>query len=382
VPWNVLSVKKEVVLRASAAETEAKEPASKQDSPKSSPKLKPVEKTSPPRESGESDTNDMKRAVLLCFNENVRSAEDVFRCHNEFIRDSAHSSNLQLQAQEWRVFFGKEAAGTPYIWGNVGIPVVCVDATDGPPRKPDVLGQMTPRELHKFRTTWCAKRYDHDHEFCGMAHVEINDGWLRRNPTIHPYKDVMCPLVTKITDKSVSPNSFMLNECPKGVKCEYAHSFEELTYHPNRYKSSVCTNILKSGTCRLGDICPHHHPADSVRPTKKPSEGRPPNGRHSHKAAATQSQATASKNGLGLPLSSPILYASPAPVSSFEKHLLMPGLQNLFRRQCSVVRAHLRNSGKCMCHYSCFGDDAGVNDDMQKNSVFLSGLPSPSQPRT
>jgi hypothetical protein len=39
----------------------------------------------------------------------------------------------------------------------------------------------------------------------------------------------------------------------------------------------------------------------------------------------------------------------------------MPGLQSLFRRQCSVVRAHLRSSGyKCNCNYSYFGDDTGI----------------------
>ena len=46
-----------------------------------------------------------KRSVLLCFNENIRCAADIFRCHNEFIRDVAHSGNLNLSSEEWLSFF-------------------------------------------------------------------------------------------------------------------------------------------------------------------------------------------------------------------------------------------------------------------------------------
>lgn len=377
VPWNDLVVNREVVLNASDAELEGskneqKEPLSQQASPKGSPSLKPQESRSPNRDKdNRDDDNDSKRAVLLCFNENVRAAEDVFRCHNEFIRDSAHSSNLQLTAQEWRIFFGKEAASTPYIWGNVGIPVVAVESSNGASRKVDVLGQMTPVEAGKFRVTWCAKRYDHDHEFCGMAHVEINGGWLRRDPYIHPYKDEFCPSVIKVADKR---GQYVINECPNGVNCEFAHSHEEMIYHPNRYKAKVCGSIMRTGACRFGDICPHHHPSDSAaRPSGKKGDGRAPSSRHGRSSAQPGSSG---KNALSIPSNSPILYASPAPVSSFERHLIMPGLQNLFRRQCTVVRAHLRNP-KCRCCYSYFGDDAGVDSDLSApNPKARPGLPA------
>lgn len=49
-----------------------------------------------------------KRTVLLCFNENVTSFEDVWRCHNEFIRDVARAGNLKLTAQEWKDFFSRD----------------------------------------------------------------------------------------------------------------------------------------------------------------------------------------------------------------------------------------------------------------------------------
>jgi len=361
VPWNDLTVEKDTVIRASSVEGDVKPEAAAAVSPKASPCLKstpgsPVRE----REYNDGDTADVKRAVLLCFNENVRAAEDVFRCHNEFIRDSAHSSNLQLSAQEWRLFFGKEAASTPHIWGNVGIPVVAAESPNGLQRKPDVLGRMTKDEVGKFRTTWCAKRYDHDHELCGFAHVEVNGGWLRRNPFVHRYKDELCPSIQTLTDKRIGPQCFVVNECPNGVDCGFAHSYEELIYHPNRYKAKVCSHTMRGGVCREGDICPNHHPSDSSRPAKKSGEGRPPNSRH---IRGGQPASSSSKNSTVLPVGSPVLYASPAPTSSFEKQLLMPGLQNLFRRHCSVVRAHLRTPNRCICRYSYFGDDLGVDEE-------------------
>ena len=376
-PWNDLKVNKDIVLEASMAELEGSksEPRSNHASPKGSPMLKPVDHRSPPREQHHHESDaDSKRAVLLCFNENVRSAEDVFRCHNEFIRDSAHSSNLQLTAHEWRIFFGKEAASTPYIWGNVGIPVVSVDAPNGGARKIDALGQMTPVEAGKFRTTWCAKRYDHDHEFCGMAHVEVNGGWLRRNPNVHWYKAEVCPHIIKVADKRTPNSFFAINECPKGINCEYSHSREEMLYHPNQYKSTVCEPIRRTGGCRFGDICPHHHPSDSVRPAGK--KGDRSGSRHGRSSAQSSNSG---KNAGALPAGAPILYASPAPSSSFEKHLLMPGLQNLYRRQCTVVRAYVRNP-KCRCCYSYFGDDAGIGEEAAPRPKPKPGLP-PSQPR-
>jgi hypothetical protein len=360
-PWNDLRVSRTVVIEAAFEEEEKAAPQQKSFStPKSSPKLSSVTpERSPGKDSTEGDVAESKRAVLLCFNENVRSAEDVFRCHNEFIRDTANAAQLQLTAQEWRTFFGREAARAPYLWGNVAIPIATGDSHGGTPRQPDVLGQMCQEEVGKFRSTWCTKRYDHDHDLCGFAHVEVNGGWLRRNPMVHLYQDKMCQFVSTAGDQVVSPGYFFVNECPEGVGCECAHSMEEIMYHPNRYKSKVCTALVsRAGGCQLGDVCPNLHPPDSNRPVKKQSESRQHLSRHSRK----QEQSSANvKNAALNPTGSPVVYASPAPFSSFERQLSMPGLQNLYRRQSSVVRAYVRNAGKCRCMYSCFGDDWGIN---------------------
>jgi hypothetical protein len=343
--------------------------------PKSSPHLTSVQQgdRSPGKDSTDGDMGESKRAVLLCFNENVRSAEDVFRCHNEFIRDTANASHLQLSAHEWRAFFGREASRAPCLWGNVGIPVMAGESQGGPTRQPDVLGQMSHDEAGKFRNTWCTKRYDHDHDLCGFAHVEVNGGWLRRNPTAYDYKDGMCSFVSSSADTRISPHFFIINECPKGVNCENAHSMEEMVYHTNRYKTKVCSSTYsKSGGCLLGDVCPNLHPSDSTRPIKKPAEGRSHGPRHQRK---NEQAGTGGKGGLAPPTASPVIYAAPAPFSSFERQLAMPGLQNLFRRHSSVIRAHVRTSGKCKCCYSYFGDDWGISDGISSIPKARSGLP-------
>lgn len=376
-PWNDLEVRRETVVEASLDDgeetphTTSKNPST----PKTSPKLSSMNADrSPGKDSKDGDDAESKRAVLLCFNENVRSAEDVFRCHNEFIRDTANAAHLQLTAQEWRTFFGREAARAPYLWGNVGIPMTAGESQGGPARQADILGQMSQDEAGKFRSTWCTKRYDHDHDLCGFAHVEVNGGWLRRNPSIHPYKDEMCICVSTVGDKQVSPTFFFVNECPTGVNCESSHSKEEIMYHPKRYKGKVCTALYsRSGGCQLGDVCPNLHPTDSSRPSKKPSDARAHGPRHSRKNehGQTSGKAAAFVAAIG----SPVVYASPAPFSSFERQLGMPGLQNLFRRHSAVIRAHVRTSGKCNCAYSCFGDDWGVSNSSPTSPKFQSGLP-------
>lgn len=383
-PWNDLFVNREAVLEASAADADEhhtthektgkylKESLSTPlSTPKSSPKLKSVNSSVDKSFDKDGDhhdgDHDSKRSVLLCFNENVRSAEDVFRCHNEFIRDTANASHLQLTAQEWQNFFGREVSRSPHLWGSVGIPTLTGESNAGPARQPDLLGQMSREEAAKFRTTWCTKRYEHNHDLCGFAHAEVNGGWLRRNPTLFPYKDDMCPYIATVKDKQIGPNPFFLNECPNGVMCEHAHSTEEMLFHPTRYKTTVCGSLYsRSNGCRLGDVCPHLHPPESTRPMKK-SEGRSHGHRRKNSKDANAAGHTGSVDGGNkalaalAPSGATVVYASPAPLSSFEQQLLLPGLRDLYRRHSAVVRAYVRSSGNSKALYSPFGDDLGIS---------------------
>lgn len=368
-PWNDLVVDRDTVIHAILHEAEEKTPhqtstnyRSPSSSPRHSPKLGGInaEKNSDKYNMDGEKEEASKRAVLLCFNENVRSAEDVFRCHNEFIRDTANASNLQLTAQEWGQFFGHEVSRDPHLLGNIGVTNQIGASLGRPPIQPDLLGRMSTDESGKFRSTWCTKRYEHDHNLCGFAHIEVNGGWLRRNPLVHSYKNEMCKFVTHVGNDKVPPGTpanFFLNECPNGLACGYAHSTEEINYHPNTYKKRVCTSLYsRSGGCRLGDVCPNVHPTDSNRPFKKSL----PESRSPEKRGKKNFVFNAKSCYDTPPSGSPIVYASPAPVSRFEHQLGMPGLQNLYRRQSEVVRAYARSSGNVQCSYSLFGDQVTI----------------------
>jgi len=232
-------------------------------------------------------------------------------------------------------------------------------SVDGRQMPPDLFGRMSPDELGKFRTTWCMKRYEHDHDLCGFAHIEVNSGWLRRNPMKYIYKNEMCKFVTHVGD-NVSPGNFILNECPHGLACGYVHSLEEMNYHPLNYKNKVCSiSVSRSGGCRLGDVCPNSHPLDRSRPFKKSTpDGRSPDKRG--KKNFEQAKTNVKSWTTSLSSSSPIVYASPAPISKFERQLGMPGLQNLYRRQSEVIRAYIKSAGKCRPTYNLFGDKFGI----------------------
>jgi hypothetical protein len=145
----------------------------------------------------------------------------------------------------------------------------------------------------------------------------------------------MCHFISTASDKRVGPPYFFLNDCPKGVHCENSHCMEEILYHPNCHKSNECILLCTCGqeaaswatfapTCTLltqqgrsrnsprADLMVH-----STRLTCLP---RRKNGQPNAGAKAALSPS----------MGSPVIYASPAPFSSFERQLAMPGLQSLF----------------------------------------------------
>ena len=324
-----------------------------------------------------------KRTVLLCFNENVRSSDDVFRCHNEFIRDAANSANLMLTAEEWKLFFAggdqevltRDVNSTPNspsqvakMYSPTSSPRVmlmpsedgimhtphlllpsastslsasptsspicspCISKSNNESATDEMLGRMSAFELKKFRTTWCSKRYDHDPSRCGFAHADINYGWLRRDPDVHPYRDEMCPKVYVLPNA----NGCLFNACPKGIRCEYAHSREEMHYHPNQYKKKICPNYSATAKgCELRDICPFLHPSSPYREDFYKFK----NGKNKISGSDTKSSTVGIQ-----PKGVSMLYIDPAPFSDFDKYLQLPGLQDLFRRRSNAIWSYYRGS--------------------------------------
>jgi hypothetical protein len=346
-----------------------------------------------------------KRLVLLCFNENVRSAEDVLRCHNDFIRDAAISSNLFLTSEEWRYFFsrrdddgsqtsatvdstassnaaiysspmikGIEGCDIPYLSFDIPAEVThCLafkDSISEPwGKSSDILGQMNSNELAKFRTTWCCKRYEHDVKLCRFAHVTENKGWLRRDPTIYQYTDQLCPQTTIVKSDDSILKGCHINACKDGLYCRFAHSQEEVDYHPRRYKSKVCESCkggVGSSICRpclLLDICPHSHP-------NQPGHHRlnRRRGDSFSRGKASLKLNTISDTDVGdqdsTPAGSPMIYLSPAPISDFDKAFQFAGLQSLFRRNCTVHYAS--HCGVKGMKYTLFNNDCGITEPLFK----------------
>ena len=135
--------------------------------------------------------------------------------------------------------------------------------------------------------------------------------------------------------------------------------------------------------CPLGDICHDFHPVDAQHQIKKPSHDyrvshhRHPN-RHQYNHGNLMHGVPGRGNSSNPPSGAPMLYVSPAPFSSFESQLQMPGLQCLFRRHSAVVLSLLCNPAQ-RCFYSNFGDDWGLRGELREPRV-LGGkhtLPTP-----
>jgi len=324
-----------------------------------------------------------KRQVLLCFNENVRCAEDVINCHNDFIRDSAISANLILTPEEWRSFYlekdekeflrlkGPLNSINQYL--SFDMPSQLDQSLASKEnifilngRKKDALGQLITAELLNFRTKFCCKRYEHDATLCRFAHVDVNKGWLRRNPAEYEYSPILCPQTTTINEEGNVLNGCYVNACKDGVLCKFAHSREEIDYHPKNYKTKEC-HLIKKGSpcpCDMHDICPNLHPyyptSCSFIPPK--SLMRYGGKRNNHTPYRIKGHLISEKHPSYIRTGAPMIYLSPAPISEFDKTLHFPGLHSLYRRNCATLYAHDVGSEKTK--YSNFGDNCATAEQL------------------
>jgi len=228
----------------------------------------------------------------------------------------------------------------------------------------DALGQMITSELVKFRTTWCCKRYEHDATLCRFAHIDVDKGWLRRNPAKYEYSCTLCPKIVSVNNKESGLDGCYLNACPDGIQCKFAHSKEEVDYHPKNYKTKVCESTKKGSyrTCDMRDICPCLHPSGDSYCSSTPP--RPMTRQSARRVNDTQCRIKGHLIGGKHPTLSvgdryaragaPMLYLSPAPISAFDKTFHFPGLCSLYRRNCATCYAH--DVGSEESKYSNFGD--------------------------
>ncbi|CAJ1350056.1 unnamed protein product [Effrenium voratum] len=108
---------------------------------------------------------------------------------------------------------------------------------------------LSEKNLPRFRTKPCerlvAKGECSFGERCQYSHAEQP----RRNPRKYSYSPELCP------------NGV---HCPRGLDCHMAHTQEEQLYHPNIYKTRLCS----TSSCR-SFYCPFAHSEEELR---KPAE--------------------------------------------------------------------------------------------------------------
>lgn len=105
--------------------------------------------------------------------------------------------------------------------------------------KPEVF------DLNSFKTKKCEKKIVHNEKICLYFHPHLVD---RRRK--HKFAPTPCPEVFDAT-----LNVFVIKDCPNGDACRLAHSQNEILYHPEVYRTELCS----AKPCELGEFCSNLH---------------------------------------------------------------------------------------------------------------------------
>eukprot|EP00930_Biecheleria_cincta_P029557 TRINITY_DN20541_c0_g1_i1.p1 TRINITY_DN20541_c0_g1~~TRINITY_DN20541_c0_g1_i1.p1 ORF type:complete len:885 (-),score=150.59 TRINITY_DN20541_c0_g1_i1:111-2765(-) len=110
-----------------------------------------------------------------------------------------------------------------------------------------LLPMLSDKGLARFRTKRCERMIATGictfGDRCQYSHQQE---WLRRNPTKSLYLPELCPDAAR---------------CGKGASCSLAHSEEEVSFHPRRYKRSLCPRFAE---CKQY-YCPLAHSHSELR---------------------------------------------------------------------------------------------------------------------
>jgi hypothetical protein len=109
----------------------------------------------------------------------------------------------------------------------------------------DTSASADAKWLNEFRTTRC--RFGARCSEGGARCTFGGHTHMRRRPNKASYAPVLCPLAGKCTD---------------GYECKYAHSLEEVVYHPLFYNRMLCVPSL----CPGRELCWMRHTDDNALP--------------------------------------------------------------------------------------------------------------------
>ena len=94
-------------------------------------------------------------------------------------------------------------------------------------------------DLVKFRTRFCERYLSYGEcNFGGKCQYSHNLLWRRRSPQKHSYEPRLCENLLLWTGANGKRQSTL--NCHLGKNCRFAHSREEVLYHPSVYKTLLC----------------------------------------------------------------------------------------------------------------------------------------------
>ncbi|CEM06881.1 unnamed protein product [Vitrella brassicaformis CCMP3155] len=121
---------------------------------------------------------------------------------------------------------------------------------------------LSEEDLATFRTSKCQRLTggtgcDFGKDRCQYSH---NIEWNRRRVFYHNKRDCIkyCQIKCNLVDVDFEKESIRANHCTKGNKCPYAHSAEEVFYHPLFYKTVDCVAYQRNSHCHRY-YCPFIH---------------------------------------------------------------------------------------------------------------------------
>lgn len=103
--------------------------------------------------------------------------------------------------------------------------------------------------------------------------------WPRRQPRRYSYSPELCPSIHVVKDAD-GGTVRMENKCNAGLRCPWAHSKEEVLFHPHIFKTILCDDHAKNAgrgnkknKCHRY-YCPFAHGSDELRASPLSAEQR------------------------------------------------------------------------------------------------------------
>ena len=120
---------------------------------------------------------------------------------------------------------------------------------------------LSTDDLLKFRTRFCERFLQFGEcNFGGKCQYSHNMTWRRRSPQKYLYEPRLCDNIVWLASENGLRRQTIPN-CHNGKNCKFAHSREEILYHPLIYKTVMCEDI----TCGKF-YCPFAHSMEELLP--------------------------------------------------------------------------------------------------------------------